>query len=858
MTTTTGRPGSTQQDGVPGTGAPDLVLPLQEATDPRFAGRKAATLAVLAAAGFPVPPGVVLSTTALRRAAAAAGAQPDPGGVRVPDDVGAALASAVAGWGDVPLAVRSSAVDEDLAEASYAGLYTTVLDVRGTAELLDAVRRCWESASSAGVTTYRQAREERPRPGIAVLVQPMLRPVAAGVAFTADPVTGARDVVVIDAVPGVAEALVSGEQKPECWTVRSSGPELSGPRPDAAETVLTPAVAAAVADLARRVESHRGGRPQDVEWAAVGDRVWLLQARPVTGLPGLPDRSPTPIEVPVEVPEGFWMREATHSALPWTRMTREVLASRNPGLRQWVVDTGLLFDTAEVRDVNGYEYLRIVPLGGRKPPKLPAWVLPIAFRVVPAVRRRNRQAAAAARDDLPMRLVRRWSEQWRPQLTERMAALRGVDLPALDDAALQEHLQATLDLAAEGHLVHFRLHGALMMVLGDLAAACEELLGWSGDRWLDLVSGTSATSTAPGRALARLATTVAARPDLHRLITDGAPSEVVLAADPQFAAEFADYQREFGCRALCYELAEEKLDERPDLVLGLLRDQLATGYDPARHDEPLARRRRAAADEARERLAGRTPADRDRFESVLRRALAAYQAREDNEFSTMSAPLALVRRAVLEGGSRLASRGLLERPDHVFHLEPGELLMSLREGTDRRALVTRRRGERAWVLTHPGPASYGRPPSGPPPLSALPAASRRAMQRFLWLFDQLLGTANGERFPAGPAAGGVRGIPASAGTYTGPVRVIRTEAEFDRLRSGDVLVCPVTSPVWSVLFPLIGALVTDTGGALSHQAIIAREFDVPAVVATGDGTSRLRDGQLVTVDGGTGTVRVLS
>ncbi len=131
------------------------------------------------------------------------------------------------------------------------------------------------------------------------------------------------------------------------------------------------------------------------------------------------------------------------------------------------------------------------------------------------------------------------------------------------------------------------------------------------------------------------------------------------------------------------------------------------------------------------------------------------------------------------------------------------------------------------------------------------------MERFLWTLDRIMGTENGEWTPRGPATG-VQGIPASAGTYTGPVRVIRTEAEFDRLRGGDVLVCPTTSPVWSVLFPLLGALVTDSGGTLSHPAIIAREFGVPAVVATGDGTSRLRDGQLVTVDGGTGTVRVLS
>jgi pyruvate,water dikinase len=131
------------------------------------------------------------------------------------------------------------------------------------------------------------------------------------------------------------------------------------------------------------------------------------------------------------------------------------------------------------------------------------------------------------------------------------------------------------------------------------------------------------------------------------------------------------------------------------------------------------------------------------------------------------------------------------------------------------------------------------------------------MEHFLWAVEQIMGPEHGDPGEEGHPVQVVRGLPASAGTWTGPVRVIRTEAEFDRLRSGDVLVCPVTSPVWSVLFPLVGALVTDEGGVLSHPAIIAREYAVPAVVATGDGTSRLRDGQLVTVDGGTGTVRVL-
>jgi pyruvate,water dikinase len=177
----------------------------------------------------------------------------------------------------------------------------------------------------------------------------------------------------------------------------------------------------------------------------------------------------------------------------------------------------------------------------------------------------------------------------------------------------------------------------------------------------------------------------------------------------------------------------------------------------------------------------------------------------------------------------------------------------LADGADARHTVTRREGEDAWVLAHPGPASYGRDPGPPPPLRGLPDEARLANEAFLWAIERILGP----NTRAGCRESTLTGIAASPGRYTGPVRVIRSEAEFDRLRAGDVLVCPVTSPVWSVLFPSVGALVTDHGGTLSHPAIIAREYRVPAVVATGVGTTKLHDGQIVAVDGTTGTVEVL-
>jgi pyruvate,water dikinase len=328
------------------------------------------------------------------------------------------------------------------------------------------------------------------------------------------------------------------------------------------------------------------------------------------------------------------------------------------------------------------------------------------------------------------------------------------------------------------------------------------------------------------------------------------------AADPEFAAAFDEYQQTYGVRGLRYEVAEETLAEAPEITLATIRDQLRQGYDPAAHVASRARRRRELMAEAQGALASRPPADRARFERAVERASQAHPAHEDNEFYTISAPTALIRYAVLEMGRRLAARGVVEAMDDVFFLEIDEALAAMKDGNHRQDLVRRRKGERAWVLAHPGPASYGKQPGPPPPLRVLPPAARAMMEAVVWQVDRGFAA---ERSARKQAAGSttLTGIGASAGRRTGTVRVVMGEHEFGKLEAGDVLVCPVTSPVWSVLFSRVTALVTDSGGVLSHPAIIAREYGIPAVVATGNGTELLKDGMRVTVDGSKGVVEVL-
>ena len=834
----------------------DLVLPLDEvgSADAPRVGHKAATLGALRRAGFPVPQGVVLTTEALARTLTAAGldtaAEPDRvAAVPLPDEVAAAIAAAAGRMGGGLLAVRSSGVDEDLPGASYAGQYETVLGVPAE-ELAAAVRRCWASAFTRHVAAYRRARGAGRDVAMAVLVQPMVAAEAAGVAFSADPVTGDRATAVVNAVRGLGDRLVAGRASPDEWLVRGEQAACRA----APEGAIDAAVAAEVAALARQVEARLGG-PQDIEWALAGGELVLLQARPITALP---EQVPEPVPVPVEVPPGFWEREASHAPKPWTPMTLSALGqARSRAMRRTFAEFGLLAETLEFAQIGGWEYTRLVPLGGKDRPAPPARLMPLLIRLVPRLRRRIAAAVAAVRSDKAGRFVEQWYQRWQPDLAARIALLRDTDLGALDDQALDAHTARALALLREGIDVHFLLLGALMPMLAELAFACRELLGWSDGEACELLAGLSATSTEPARRLAGLAGLAARRPAVRRLLgeVDGGTAARLAETDPEFAEAFAAYQREFACRALRYEIADPSIAETPELTLRLLADQLARGYDPAAEAAELAQRRTAAAGRARAALAGRPPTDRERFERALARAERAYPVREDNEFFTLSVPLALLRYRVLEIGRRLAARGQLDRHDDVFFLTCEEARAALRDGQARQALAARRRGERAFVERHPGPATYGKHPGPPPPLDALPAEARFSMTALLWYIDRVFEAA-ASRHAEQAGAQVLGGIAASTGRYTGPVRVVMDELDFGKLRPGDVLVCPITSPVWSVLFPSIGALVTDTGGLLSHPAIIAREYAVPAVVATGNATALLRDDQIVTVDGAAGQVEV--
>jgi phosphohistidine swiveling domain-containing protein len=799
---------------------------------PALAGNKAATLAVLRRAGFEVPPGVVVPADALGGAA---------------DELAPGLRLALARVPELlapgPWAVRSSSTAEDTEAASFAGQFETILGVEADG-LADAVRRVWRSAFGDRAKAYDGGRASG---SMAVLIQPMVAAAAAGVAFTTDPVSG-RHRIVIEAVEGLGERLVSGAATPERWEMEEDG-ALDA---QSLATVLTAEQARAIGELASRVEDHFG-RAQDIEWAIAGGSLWLLQARPITTQPSVEaELSP----IPIEVPPGYWTRDTFHEPVPISPFGRVLLTEQILKVFPRVfAEFGILLDRAEVAFIGGWMYRREVPLGapppgrGRASPP-PRWLLKILLRLHPALRRRARAAGQAIASDLPMTVIRRWTEEWRPAHQQEIERGLAIDLGSLTD----QELAARLDhrLAVLGHPAHVVVGIAYWILVYELVEACRELLEWDTPKTLTLVEGLSTISTEPARQLAHLAQLAQAKPAVRELLAnvDETTPHRLGRVDAEFARAFSDYVEANGRRALRYDVIEPTLAETPHVLLRLVADQLAVEFSPDQVAREALRRRSEAADEARRVLAAHPEADRERFERALARAREAYPTLEDRVWWTFSVQTALLRYLALEIGRRLVERGRLAAIEDVFFLEAQDARSALFDGADHRETARLARSQRAWAMANPGPYAYAdRPPE--PPLDLLPAPARLVNQGVLWGLAQLFGEPGGVQ-----QEGIVAGTPASAGRYSGTVRVVMGEQQFSKIRPGDVVVCPTTSPAWSVVFPSMGALVTDGGGILSHPAIIAREHGIPAVVGTGNATTALNDGQRVTVDGSRGVVEV--
>ena len=493
------------------------------------------------------------------------------------------------------------------------------------------------------------------------------------------------------------------------------------------------------------------------------------------------------------------------------------------------------------------------PDGGGRPP--PTFVLWIMMRLHPAIRAQRKKADAAYASKLWRDDLRRWDEEAKPRSDQQHLDLGSVDLAALFNDALADHVDACLDQWRDMSYQHAYFSAAAMLPLGDFLNNVSTWSGRSSESLFPIFQGDSPSSSGWISQAGPLLEAIAADQAANDLLASDRPADAVLAGlaeHPTIGPLFEAYLRVIGPRIVGYDIGDRTALENPGLLLDGLRalqtrDEAATRAAGERH-----------AAEAREA----TPAEHQaEFDELLQEARANYRLRDERGLFSDSVAGGLLRAAMLEVGRRAVEAGTLHDAEHAVEADADELRRLLAADETLAAELAERFDYRTSHTIDDAPRFLGgAPPPDPPPFGLIPAGGlRRGMQAFASLMDMVFDPTDAlpDDEAAADAAQILTGRAAGSGSYEGVARIVDSPADFDRIEAGDVLVTRSTSPTYNVVLGRVGGIVTDHGGVLSHAAIVAREFGIPAVVACGNATSVIPDGARVCVDAEDGRVTIL-
>ncbi len=529
---------------------------------------------------------------------------------------------------------------------------------------------------------------------------------------------------------------------------------------------------------------------------------------------------------------GSWTQDATHFPRPVTAYTFSVFKQGfTAGFRESAARYGLLLSHLEYRRVNGFMYSQRVPIDGDDV----------------ELERRFAAAQTAFASRLWREDLRRWDSHYKPDSIRRNRALQSVAVDALGTAALSQHLEAVFENAREMFYRHHIFTVPSLIPLGHYLATVREWTGLDAGELLAPLRGSSPVSCGASEELQRVGQA------LTRAAID--PADF----DPSTpAGEILDELRR----------RDDAVDAAIDAYLDALGLKLASGYDvadpcaielpqvllqtmwAARHQTTAALRRRA--DEAVTPIRDAVPArHREEFDELLAEARLINRLRDERGIYNDLWGTGVARWALLEAGRRLSDAGRLQQPGAAVDLSHEETLSMLGGGAGPSPEEVEERGRwRRGAGAREAPPGFGAAPPEPS-LDGLPRHAALAMRAVAAVLSELA-TPTQEI-----ATDVIVGRPVSAGVYEGTARVVFHVDEFQRLREGDVLVTESTSAAFNVVLPLLGAVVTDRGGQLSHAAIVAREYGIPAVVGARTATARIDDGARIRVDGTSGRVEVL-
>lgn len=838
-----------------------LLLGELREDDIPLAGGKAVNLSLLLSKGFPVPSGFVLTTLAFREFIQSADIFPllrdsNPEEIRrrvlcanIPSRMVSEIEQRIESLGiNGAVAVRSSAVAEDLKGASFAGVYETILGVRGIEEIIRAVKEIWASIFSERAQAYR-ARQKVSLldEGIAIVIQRLVQASSSGIMFTTNPLTAHPGEVVIEAVTGLGEGAVSGRVQPDHIVLRKSNASIKKWRTKGEKPCCSVNEISSLVEMARRLEFAMGA-PQDVEWAIENGEVLLLQSRPITTLPSrdepvytrkMGDQYWTDVISPMSFTCGVnWIVEGA-----FVPLMRAIGLPQVAELNFFRLHKSHLY----MNTLMAYHTITMFPKSAREhfasvmgSPHDKEYLLSAPHRPLKAwysvIRGHLLDENSGMSNNL--RLLKRWSVEVEDRTRKMLRLLE--HRPRLDKLMKMFHEVNRMGVR------HFEIirwgHASYNTTLTDLFRdlclrfACDT----DCELFYNITSHVDLNMTLEtDQALWETALALGEDPQVKNLIQQCSPTDSareLLDTDkyPKARRILQKFLSEFGHRTTSRDITAPHWSDEPAQVISVIKGILCEEIPESPHARAQKSKIRmeSAMKEARHRILKKWHGFLSWFffKYIADKTRLFIGYRENQRF-TLDRIIFVMRKIALEIGSRLVEMGVLEQADDVFFLNREELERLVKEQRTDTKLNERIMYRRKEHTTNK---------------EVLPSAYIKGN----FEFDE-------EEEEKSIEEGMLCGLNASPGIVEGVARVLTDIQCAHELKNGEILVTESTDPAWSAAFMKVGGLVLETGGVLSHGAILAREFGIPAVTHVKGATKLIKTGQRIRVDGTRGRVMFL-
>jgi phosphohistidine swiveling domain-containing protein len=810
------------------------LTPAQQA----LAGGKGSALARLYQAGFPVPDGFVIQPGAF---------EGDDLTQEAWEQIKQRLDEMRQANPEITFAVRSSALGEDSAQASFAGEFESLLNQATDEQIRQAIGRVYRSRYNERVKNYTAVKGMQAAHQVGVVVQQMAPAESSGVLFTANPISGRRDQAVVNAAWGLGETVVSGQVTPDTLTLdKESGQvlerrtadksvmsvtqaygtrERSVPQDKRQARVLSDEQAAKLVNLGKEIETLMG-MPLDIEWVHSGQKFYIVQARPITALPAPEPPVPSEWKYKSIAVRNNIVELMTEPLTPL--FATFGLQAVNHGMRQILADFFGRSDLAPeemIVTVNSYAYY--------SGSFTPGQIVRILFSSVAVMKRMFSGA------------VERWVEDGRPRYLGTVEGRRNTNWREFSANEILEATRQLLEAAIEayGAMVSGVIPAAWISE-GLFTAVYKVLIKRRDDpSAVTFLLGFDSLPILAEKALFDLAEWGRTKPELAEFINetpaarlaalideDQAPESIDPAVWQAWRERFKQHLQKYGHTIYNLDFANPVPADDPAPMLETFKLYLrGGGSNPYERQAAAAARREQATQQVISRLKGL----RLRWFRRLLQSAQRYAPLREDALADVGFAYPLLRKMLRELGRRLVAGGMIQKADDIFWLRQDEVQQAaavLDQGghlEDLSALVPQRKA--AWRASQ-----RVTPPRALPEIKpfGLDLASLKRRKK------------DAE----------IKGVAASPGRVTAPACVLHGPEDFDRMQVGDVIVASLTTPAWTPLFTRAAAVVTDVGGPLSHGSIVAREFGIPAVLGTGDATERIQSGQRITVDGSAGIV----